>query len=50
MGYSEKQFRFDGGDGASIAGFRWADESVTRAPCFRSLTAWASTPDAIPIR
>ncbi|WP_421931645.1 alpha/beta fold hydrolase [Phenylobacterium sp.] len=28
MGYSEKQFRFDGADGASIAGFRWADETV----------------------
>lgn len=28
MGYSEKQFRFEGADGASIAGFRWADEAV----------------------
>ena len=28
MGYSEKQFRFDGVDGASISGFRWADEAV----------------------
>ncbi|WP_310539082.1 alpha/beta hydrolase [Phenylobacterium sp.] len=28
MGYSEKQFRFDGADGAPIAGFRWADEAA----------------------
>jgi hypothetical protein len=31
MGYSEKQFRFEGADGASIAGFRWADEAVRAA-------------------
>ena len=28
MSYSEKQFRFDGADGVSIAGFRWADETA----------------------